>query len=60
MAGGQNGGGAGLEYYDSRALRQITTTTAKQDYKFSALVTAIVQSDPFSLRRGKDLAEAGR
>ncbi|NBV20964.1 MAG: DUF1592 domain-containing protein [Proteobacteria bacterium] len=52
--------GRGLEYYDSRALRQITTTTAKQDYKFSALVTAIVQSDPFSLRRGKDLAEAGR
>ncbi len=47
--------GRGLEYYDSRALRQITTATAKQDYKFSALVTAIVKSDPFSQRRGKDL-----
>ncbi len=50
--------GRGLEYYDSRALRQITTAAAKQDYKFSALVTAIVRSEPFRLRRGQDLAEA--
>ena len=49
--------GRGLEYYDSRAIRQITSEAAKQEHKFSALVTAIVKSDPFSLRRGKDLAE---
>ncbi|PAW89357.1 MAG: hypothetical protein B9S33_02950 [Pedosphaera sp. Tous-C6FEB] len=49
--------GRGLEYYDSRAIRQITSQVAKQDHKFSALVTAIVKSDPFRLRRGKDLAE---
>jgi hypothetical protein len=49
--------GRGLEYYDSRAIRQITSEAAKQEHKFSALVTAIVKSDPFRLRRGKDLAE---
>lgn len=49
--------GRGLEYYDSRAIRQISGEAAKQDHKFSALVTAIVKSDPFRLRRGKDLTD---
>jgi hypothetical protein len=31
---------------------RIAQTTAKNGYKFSALVTAIVQSDPFRMRRG--------
>lgn len=47
--------GRGLEYYDSRAVRQINAELAKQDYHFSALVTAIVKSDPFRLRRGTEL-----
>ena len=50
--------GRGLEYYDARAVRQITTQAAKEDHRFSALVVAIVKSDPFRLRRGKDLANA--
>ena len=47
--------GRSLEFYDRRAVRKISTDLAKQDYKFSALVTGIVQSDPFRLRRGQDL-----
>ncbi len=49
--------GRGLEYYDSRSVRQISAELAKQDYKFSALVTGIVKSDPFRLRRGKELID---
>jgi len=50
--------GRGIEYYDGRALRQITAELAKQDYKFSALVKAIVKSDPFRQRRGTELSAA--
>lgn len=46
--------GRGLEYYDSRALRQITAELEKNEYKFSALVRAIVQSAPFRQRRGSE------
>jgi hypothetical protein len=49
--------GRGLEYYDERAVDRIQAELAKGNYKFSALVTAIVKSDPFRLRRGK--AQAG-
>jgi hypothetical protein len=45
--------GRGLEYYDKRAVDRITAGAAKSDYKFSALVTEIVTSDPFRLRRGR-------
>ncbi len=46
------GVGRGLEYYDKRALDKITAGLARQEYKFSALVTEVVQSDPFRMRRG--------
>lgn len=45
--------GRGLEWYDKRTLDAIVAQTAQGDHRFSALVTAIVQSDPFRLRRGK-------
>jgi hypothetical protein len=44
--------GRGLEFYDRRAVDAITAGLAKGEYKFSALVTAIVKSDPFRMRRG--------
>ncbi len=44
--------GRGLEFYDNRALNQICEQTARSGHKFSALVTAVVKSDPFRLRRG--------
>jgi hypothetical protein len=45
--------GRGLEYYDERAVERIQAELVKGNYKFSALVTAIVKSDPFRLRRGR-------
>jgi hypothetical protein len=45
--------GRGLEFYDRRAVEAIAAAVAKADYKFSALVTEIVKSDPFRMRRGK-------
>jgi hypothetical protein len=46
--------GRGVDYYDRRAIDQIVSDVAHDDYKFSRLVTEIATSDPFSLRRGKD------
>jgi len=46
--------GRGLEYYDKKAIDKIVAQLAKHDYKFATLVTEIVSSDPFKLRRGKD------
>ena len=46
--------GRGLEYTDLPAVRSITHQAAKDDYRFSALVTAIVQSTPFQMRRAPE------
>ena len=48
------GTGRGLEYYDRPAIDTIVAELGRNDYRFSALVTAVVKSDPFRLRRGKD------
>jgi hypothetical protein len=46
--------GRGVEYYDRRTVDHINEALAKNDYRFSTLVTEIVRSDPFRLRRGKE------
>jgi hypothetical protein len=46
--------GRGVEYYDKRAIDRIVSEVAKDDFKLSRMVIAIVQSDPFRLRRGKE------
>lgn len=46
--------GRGLEYYDKPAVRSITREAAKDDYRMSALVTAVVHSTPFQMRRTPD------
>ena len=46
--------GRGLEWYDKRPVDTIVAGTAKGEYRFSALVTEVVRSDPFRLRRGKN------
>ena len=43
--------GRGLEFYDQPAIRAITCDAARDDYRMSALVTAIVKSTPFQMRR---------
>jgi hypothetical protein len=45
--------GRGLEYYDKCAVDQIVGKLAKGQDKFSALVLGIVESEPFTKRRGK-------
>lgn len=44
--------GRGLQYYDRPAVDKIVAALAANDYKFSVLVTEIVNSKPFRLRRG--------
>lgn len=44
--------GRGLEGYDRRAVKQITTNLSKNDYRFSTLINGIVESVPFQMGRG--------
>jgi mono/diheme cytochrome c family protein len=39
------------EYYDMPTVRRIVRETAAKDYKFSAIVQAVVASDQFKMRR---------
>jgi hypothetical protein len=43
--------GRGLEYYDKCAVDKIAAAVVKNDFRFSAMVVAIVESEPFQ-RRG--------
>ncbi len=43
--------GRGVEYYDRPTINKIVESTAANDYRFSALIQAIVASEPFRLRR---------
>ncbi len=45
--------GRGLDYYDEPTLDRLQSALARDNYKFSTLLTEIVKSDPFRLRRGK-------
>lgn len=44
--------GRGLESTDKCEIDSIAAAVTKKQYKFSALVTAVVQSEPFRKRRG--------
>lgn len=44
--------GRGTEYYDKPAVREIAKKTAEGDFRFHAMVKAVVNSAPFQLRRG--------
>jgi len=44
--------GRGLEYYDRPTLTGVVQRLAKNNYRFSSLVTEIVKSEPFVNRRG--------
>ena len=45
--------GRGLEYYDKSTVDRIVSQLEANDYRSSVLITEIVKSDPFRLRRGK-------
>ena len=44
--------GRGLEYYDRPTVDQIVAQLESEGYRSSVLITEIVKSDPFRLRRG--------
>ncbi len=44
--------GRGVEYYDRCAIDDITKALRENDYRFEVLVTEIIKSEPFQLRRG--------
>jgi cytochrome c551/c552 len=46
--------GRGLESYDMPAVRVIVRDAAKDDYRMSALIGAVVRSTPFQMRRTSD------
>ena len=45
--------GRGLEYYDKCAIDQITQNVTMKGYKFSVLISEVVKSAPFQMRRGE-------
>ena len=45
--------GRGLEYYDMPAVRGIVRDAGKNNYRFSALVMAIVKSTPFQMKQAQ-------
>jgi hypothetical protein len=46
--------GRGLEYYDRCTTARIAKTLKERDFRFSVLVTEIVKSEPFRMRRGEE------
>jgi len=43
--------GRPLEYYDMPVVRGIVQAAARNDYRFSSLITGIVKSEPFEMKR---------
>jgi len=46
--------GRGLEYYDKPAVRSIMRQAARDNFRISALIGAIVRSTPFQMRRSPE------
>jgi hypothetical protein len=49
--------GRGADWYDAPSIRAAVRAARKDDYRFSALVTAIVTSQPFQMRLSQNPAE---
>jgi hypothetical protein len=49
--------GRGLEYYDEPAVDKVAEATSAGQDRFSTMILAVVQSDPFRLRRGTSQVE---
>src|SRR5205085_2692670 len=46
--------GRGVEYYDYPTIRSIDRDAARDHYRISSLILAIVKSTPFQMRRASD------
>ena len=42
--------GRSVEYYDMPAVRRIVRDAAREDYRFSAILAGIAQSEPFQIQ----------
>ena len=49
--------GRRLEYYDQPTVRAIARQAEANDYKISAFVLGVVQSDAFAMRRAATVSE---
>jgi hypothetical protein len=45
--------GRGLEFYDIRAVKELSRELSRQDFRSTALVVGIVKSYPFQYRRNQ-------
>ena len=52
--------GRGVDYYDAPTVRRIVRDLAFDDYRWSALIEAVVASEPFLMRRAPAEAEPTR
>ncbi len=50
--------GRGVEPFDRRGVKEIVRQTAAQDYKFQALILAVVHSPAFQQRRGETVTQS--
>ena len=46
--------GRTVEYYDMPVVRQIVRDAAKDNYRFSSIVSGIVKSAPFQMRKAAE------
>jgi mono/diheme cytochrome c family protein len=46
--------GRGVEYYDLPTIRAITAESARDHYRISSLILAIIKSTPFQMRRASE------
>jgi hypothetical protein len=46
--------GRGVEYYDNPSIRAITREAARDNFRVSSLILAIVKSTPFQMRRASE------
>ena len=46
--------GRGVEYYDQPTIRSITRDAARDNYRISSWILAIVKSTPFQMRRASE------
>ena len=47
--------GRGAEYYDAPTVRKILREGATSDYRWSSLISGIIKSTPFQMRRSREL-----
>lgn len=51
--------GRGVDYYDKPAIEKIMAAVSADQYRIGTLITEIVKSEPFRLRRGKSQEGSG-